>query len=521
MRGGDVRQPRARSARCLAQRGQFRLKAVLQRAQAELIRAGSPNRDRVIDSWPGGQRHPGPMDAQSTDAMWADRIRRSQSRAAVAPSFTIVAGGAGSGGPEPMTGVLGTPERDGRLRTQRRQTPGSGAAGRFRVVICGGGIAGVEGLLRLRRLAGDAVDVTLVSPQEEFVFRPMAVFEPFVGVGAQRCPLQSIASDAGARWIQDRVESIDGDARTVQIGCGELRYDALLLAVGGRESSPYENAFVFSDHDAGHGVRAIVNEIEQGHVQSVAFVVPDWPAWPLPLYELALMTAERVHSIACKLEIAFITPEGRPLKAFGRAAGDAIVRLFEHAQINLHTGVVARVPAPRLVSFGDTIVEAQRIITLPKITGPALRGIPAGRNWSVPIDERCRVQDMDGRVFAAGDATDFIVKHGGIGAQQADLAAAGIAHLAGVGERPPSLQPLIRGKLSTGNDPLYIAAHVTDGLGWRSEVYEQPPWPDDEKIVAEELRRYLPNPQISSKSRSPASTKTTDTSAGERFARPE
>ena len=109
-------------------------------------------------------------------------------------------------------------------------------------MICGGGIAGVEGLLRLRRLAGDAVDVTLVSPQEEFVFRPMAVFEPFVGVGAQRCPLQSIASDAGARWIQDRVESIDGDARTVQIGCGELRYDALLLAVGGRESSPYENA---------------------------------------------------------------------------------------------------------------------------------------------------------------------------------------------------------------------------------------------------------------------------------------
>ena len=55
-------------------------------------------------------------------------------------------------------------------------------------------------------------------------------------------------------------------------------------------------------------------------------MVPDWPAWPLPLYELALMTAERVHSIACKLEIAFITPEGRPLKAFGRAAGDAIVR---------------------------------------------------------------------------------------------------------------------------------------------------------------------------------------------------
>jgi sulfide:quinone oxidoreductase len=207
-----------------------------------------------------------------------------------------------------MTGVPGTAGRDGRLRSPRRRARGSGAATRFRVVICGGGIAGVEGLLRLRRLAGDAVDVTLVSQHAEFVYRPLAVFEPFVGVAAQRRPLQRIASDAGARWIQDRVESIDGDARNVQIACGELSYDALLLAVGGRESSPYENAFVFSDHDAGHGVRAILNEIEQGDVRSVAFVVPDWPAWPLPLYELALLTAERARGIACKLDIAFITP---------------------------------------------------------------------------------------------------------------------------------------------------------------------------------------------------------------------
>ena len=42
-------------------------------------------------------------------------------------------------------------------------------------------------------------------------------------------------------------------------------------------------------------------------------------------------------------------------------------------------------------------------------------------------------------MFAAGDATDFPVKHGGLGAQQADTAAAGIAHLAGTGERPAPL----------------------------------------------------------------------------------
>ena len=36
-----------------------------------------------------------------------------------------------------------------------------------------------------------------------------------------------------------------------------------------------------------------------------------------------------------------------------------------------------------------------------------------------------------------------------------------------------------------------MTAQVIAGLGWRSEVYEQPPWPADEKIVAEELGPYL------------------------------
>ena len=39
----------------------------------------------------------------------------------------------------------------------------------FRVVICGGGIAAVEGLLHLRRLAGDAVDIEVVAPNDELV----------------------------------------------------------------------------------------------------------------------------------------------------------------------------------------------------------------------------------------------------------------------------------------------------------------------------------------------------------------
>ena len=70
---------------------------------------------------------------------------------------------------------------------------------RFRVVICGGGIAAVEGLLRLRRLVGDAVDVTLLAPNEELRYRPVAVQEPFSRPSAKRYPLSGCGAEGRRR----------------------------------------------------------------------------------------------------------------------------------------------------------------------------------------------------------------------------------------------------------------------------------------------------------------------------------
>lgn len=360
------------------------------------------------------------------------------------------------------------------------------------MVICGGGIAGVEALLRLRRLAGDRVSVTVVSPEDEFVCRPLAVLQPFGPVGPSRYPLARIVADTGATWVQDRLVRVDADAGIVHTGHGEeLRFDATLLSLGARESSPYEHACVFSGPDADRSFREIIHEIESGQVTSVAFVLPDWLVWPVPLYELALLTAADARRVGKDLKIMFITPEVRPLKAFGQAAGEAIVRLLADAGIDLQAGVVPRVPTPHSVTFGQTQLEADRIVTVPRITGPAVPGLPAGTGWFLPIDERCRVREAGGRVFAAGDVTDFAVKHGSIGAEQADTAAAGIAHLAGAGERPPRFEPLIRGTLLTGDRPLYLVARVIEGVGWQTEIYSEPPWPAEHKVVAEELGPYL------------------------------
>ena len=362
----------------------------------------------------------------------------------------------------------------------------------FNVLICGGGVAAVEGLLHLRRLAGDAVAVDWLCPDEHFHFRPLAVQEPFVSEHVRRYPIERIVADTGAVWIRDRVARVFADDHTVRTETGDdLNYDALLLAVGGRESPAFEHAFAFTDRDAGASYREVIGRVETGAVRRIAFVLPDGPAWPVPLYELALLTAAHARAHGLDLHTDLVTPEGRPLKSFGEGAASAIRRLLTDAGVVLHAGAAARVPSPTVVAFGGTQLDVDLVVALPRVTGPAIPGVPAGPGWFIPIDDYCRVEDSDGRMFAAGDATAYPVKHGGLGAQQADTAAAGIAHLAGFGERPPPFAPEIRGMLLTGERPLYLSAHVTAGLGWRSQVYETPPWPADSKVVAEELGPYL------------------------------
>jgi sulfide:quinone oxidoreductase len=364
---------------------------------------------------------------------------------------------------------------------------------RLNVVICGAGVAGVEALLRLRSLAGDHVELTLISPEDDFRYRPLAVLEPFVEAGVRRYPVQRITADAEAIWIKDRLASVDTDACEVRTASGvALSYDALLLAIGARESSPFEYAQVFSDRDGWQSFGEIVHGIDRGRIASVAFVLPDGPAWPLPLYELALMTASRAGLMGAEVKLAFVTPEVTPLNAFGPQADEAMLRLLAEAGIELHTGVRAQVTAPDELVLRGTQMRVDRIVTLPTVSPYELPGIPSGTRWFVPIDPRCRVQDVAGHVFAAGDVTDLLVKHGGVGAQQADTAAAGIAYLAGATEHPPApLEPVIRGTLLTGERPLYLAARLTTSRGIHSQVFDRPPWPANQKIVAEELGPYL------------------------------
>lgn len=338
--------------------------------------------------------------------------------------------------------------------------------------------------------------IQLIAPNEELVFRPMAVREPFAAGPPRRYPLGAIARDAGADWTQDSLAWVDLDAKAIHTSAErQVEYDALLIAVGARQVEAYEHVATFRDADADAAYHGVVQDIEAGYSRSLAFIQPVGPVWPLPLYELALMTAERAESMDIRdLELVLVTPEPRPLAVFGTAVSDVVSDRLAKAGIRVYCNSLAKVP-----SAGRLLIEPQgvelhpaRMITMPRVAGPSVRGLPgSGAQGFLQIDKHCAVPGTGGRVFAAGDAANYPVKHGGLGAQMADAAAAAIAVLAGAQTKAPAFSPVIRGKLLTGSDPVYMSAHPLGAESFESEVFDEPPWPSDDKVVAEELGPYL------------------------------
>jgi sulfide:quinone oxidoreductase len=189
----------------------------------------------------------------------------------------------------------------------------------FRSLIAGGGVAALEAALALRELAGDRIATTLLAPEPEFVYRPMRVREPFGYSVAQRYSLEEIASDIDAELIQDGFKWFDAARSTVHTENGQqLGYDALLIALGARLHPAFDHALTIDDRRIDEQLHGLIQDIEGGYVGSVAFVAPSPMPWPLPIYELALMTAARADDMGIEISITIVTPEASRWPCSGR-----------------------------------------------------------------------------------------------------------------------------------------------------------------------------------------------------------
>ena len=111
------------------------------------------------------------------------------------------------------------------------------------VIIAGGGVAGLEALLALRAMAGERVRLTLIAPEPDFTYKPLAVAQPF-GLGhAHTVPLARFAEAARAELVTDAIAEVDDAYGRVRLASGGwLYYDELIVAAGGRPVAGVDGA---------------------------------------------------------------------------------------------------------------------------------------------------------------------------------------------------------------------------------------------------------------------------------------
>jgi sulfide:quinone oxidoreductase len=356
------------------------------------------------------------------------------------------------------------------------------------LLIVGGGPAALEGALAVQRLAGDRIQITILSDRDEFVYRAVSVAEPFGLATPQRFSLTGFASDRGITLRIGRLRAVEPVQHRVILENGsELRYDTILLALGARPIEAVPGALTFTGPDDTDRLRAALERLHAGEPLRVAFVAAAGTAWTLPLYELAMLTVGWAEERSLAIEPWLVTWEHRPLIVFGEDAATSVAELLSESGVRLWTGAFAEnVEDGRLWISIEGGLPVDLAVALPRPLGPGISGLPADSHGFVPVDDHGRVRGCED-VYAAGDMTTRPLKQGGLATQQADVAAAAIAAAAGAEVEAEAYRPVLRAMLLTGGRPRYLR-HAPGDHGIASD--DSPWWPPH-KIAGRELAPYL------------------------------
>ena len=227
------------------------------------------------------------------------------------------------------------------------------------------------------------------------------------------------------------------------------------------------------------------------------FAVPAESTWSLPIYELAMMTAVDLRdrgvaeprSPSSRLSPSRSACSGaRPARRCGEMLDARRITLWtDPGRSELRDGLLYVEPGPPL--------RADAVISVPALDGPALAGLPDRRARLHPRRRARPCRGLPG-VYAAGDATAFPVKQGGLATQQADAVAEAVAADLDLVPDPAPFRPVLRGLLLTGGAPLYLRAELAGdreptARRLQGEVSGRALWWPPGKVAGRFLAPYL------------------------------
>jgi NADH dehydrogenase FAD-containing subunit len=322
-----------------------------------------------------------------------------------------------------------------------------------RIVVVGGGFAGLESAFLLRAKLGARADITLVSDRDEFLFKPNTIYIPFGGSEQSLLiPLDRPSRKRGIRFVRGSFESLDTRARSVRAGGEELPYDYLVLATGAGMrpdevpglAEHAETIWTAAEMASlGDRLRTLAGDRDAGR-RTILFLVPPNNKCAGPLYELVFMveTWLRREGVRERFDLVWTTYEASYIAAFGPKLDVVVSEEFAERGIEGHRAWrVESVDAEGVAYSNGEHRRYDLLVAFPPYVaavdyGPS--GLPTDARGFLVCEPGSRRVVGEERVYAPGDAGDFPVKQAFLAFLQADAVAEDIA--ARVDEREPEFE---------------------------------------------------------------------------------
>lgn len=306
-----------------------------------------------------------------------------------------------------------------------------------KITVVGGGFAGLETIFYLRHRLHDKVDLTLISDNDYFMFKPNTIYIPF-GADPEKLKvdLKKPTTKKNIELLIANAEGIDIDRKKVITSKGETSYDYLVVATGAAmrpQEIPglveHANTPWTAEEMAqlGVGLNKLAENAKMGK-QKLLFLVPPNNKCSGPLYELVMMTDTWLNEkgVRQNVEIVWSTFESGYIQAFGPRLNTVVTDEFTERGVIGHKGYVVTDIQPGVVNYqnGEKLPFDLLVSFPPYISKERFAGLPLDDRGFIKVDADSRRVKGSDSIFAVGDAADFPIKQAFLALLQGDAAAA-------------------------------------------------------------------------------------------------
>ncbi|HXF65048.1 MAG TPA: FAD-dependent oxidoreductase [Caldilineaceae bacterium] len=309
------------------------------------------------------------------------------------------------------------------------------------IVVLGGGFAGLETAFYLRMKLREAADITLVSDQDRFLYKPNTIYIPF-GLDPEKLmiPLEGPTRRKNIHFYQAKAHEIDPEAKRVHLNGATLPYDYLVVATGaGMRPSEIpglaEYAHTIWTPADMLALRAAFAQLVSGvngkGRRQVLFLVPPNNKCAGPLYELVFMldTWLRRHNARQSVEIVWSTYENSYIQAFGPRLHEVVSNEFQRRGIHAYNRyAVQAVTAKEVIYQNEEELAYDLLVSFPPyVASTVFPGLPADARGFIQTEMATRQVIGQPDIYAVGDAGNFPIKQAFLAFLQSDAAAEHLA----------------------------------------------------------------------------------------------